>query len=245
MGPEHPLFVSPAERAAYFTLAAKRLGFAPEVVEKDFWLCVVFAAMRASEGDLRWVFKGGTSLSKAYSVIDRFSEDIDLTLSREGFPPERDPHAEDVGTKERKRRLAELETWAHQRLRDDVIPALRVTLAGWLPAGDWSLDAAGDNDAEQWLFRYPGAGDDTYLPAYVKLEFGCKGALTPSATRTLRTLVAEGTGDPTVEVEVDVPVLALERTFFEKATAVHAFWHRANPEERREPKALGNRLARH
>lgn len=241
----HPLLESAEERATYFALAGERLGFAPEVVEKDFWVCVVLAAMRASQAELRWVFKGGTSLSKAYQVIDRFSEDVDLTLSREGFPPERDPHAEHVGTKERKRRMLDLEAWAHQRLRDQVIPSLRATLGGWISAGGWSLDAAGGEDPEQWLFRYPGAGQDAYMPGHVKLEFGCKGALTPSATRTLRTLVAEGAEDASVEVEAEVPVLALERTFFEKATAVHAFWHRANPEPGREPKALGARLARH
>jgi predicted nucleotidyltransferase component of viral defense system len=73
VGSDHPLFQSSDERAAYFALAAARLGYAPEVVEKDFWVCVALAAMRASEGSLRWVFKGGTSLSKAYGVIDRFS----------------------------------------------------------------------------------------------------------------------------------------------------------------------------
>lgn len=245
LGPHHRLFASSEARAAWFGEAATRLGHTSEVVEKDFWVCVVLAAVRAAGGDVGWVFKGGTSLSKAYGVIDRFSEDIDLTLSRHGFPADRDPHAVGLSGRERKRRLAELEGWALIRLREQVVPAMQATLEDWIPAGDWSLEEADPDQPEQWLFRYPGAGSDAYLRGHVKLEFGCKGALTPAATRTLRTLVAEGTGDPTVDVEVDVPVLALERTFFEKATAVHAFWHRANPEDGREPKALGPRLARH
>ena len=70
-----------AERRLYVEQAAIRRGFSPVIMEKDFWVCWLLSILFESEfaGDL--VFKGGTSLSKVFGVIDRFSEDIDLSLS--------------------------------------------------------------------------------------------------------------------------------------------------------------------
>ncbi len=64
-------------------------------MEKDFWVCLVLDALfnRLPEGHPRLLFKGGTSLSKAFGLIKRFSEDIDLVVFRDGlgFEGERDP----------------------------------------------------------------------------------------------------------------------------------------------------------
>lgn len=69
------------ERRLYIEQAAVRRSVSPVVLEKDFWVCWLLAILFESEfaGDL--VFKGGTSLSKVFGVIDRFSEDIDLSVS--------------------------------------------------------------------------------------------------------------------------------------------------------------------
>jgi len=69
------------ERRLYIEQAAIRRGFSPVIMEKDFWVCWLLSILFESEfaGDL--VFKGGTSLSKVFGSIDRFSEDIDLSLS--------------------------------------------------------------------------------------------------------------------------------------------------------------------
>lgn len=69
------------ERRLYFEQAAARLGMAPAIVEKDFWVYWVLRKIFSS--DLlkhHFVFKGGTSLSKVYRLIERFSEDVDLIL---------------------------------------------------------------------------------------------------------------------------------------------------------------------
>lgn len=72
-----------AERRDLFTETAARKGFSPIIPEKDFWVCWVLKELFDLLGEHpRIVFKGGTSLSKAFRVINRFSEDVDLTISR-------------------------------------------------------------------------------------------------------------------------------------------------------------------
>ena len=91
-----------------FEAAASRLDTLPSYVEKDFWVCFVLDVFynRLPVGHPRLLFKGGTSLSKAFGLIRRFSEDIDLVVFRDdlGFKGDRDPTA--AGHLSNKRRNA-------------------------------------------------------------------------------------------------------------------------------------------
>jgi hypothetical protein len=69
------------ERQLYFEQAAARQGLSAVVLEKDFWVCWLLGVLFRSEFHESLVFKGGTSLSKVFRVIDRFSEDIDRSVS--------------------------------------------------------------------------------------------------------------------------------------------------------------------
>ncbi len=71
------------ERRLYIDQAAFRRNVSPVVLEKDFWVCWLLGLLFGSEFAGSLVFKGGTSLSKVFGVIERFSEDIDLSLSPE------------------------------------------------------------------------------------------------------------------------------------------------------------------
>src|SRR5947209_18356118 len=71
------------ERRLYIEQAAARRNVSPVVLEKDFWVCWLLGILFDSEFAGSLVFKGGTSLSKVFGVIDRFSEDIDLSVSPE------------------------------------------------------------------------------------------------------------------------------------------------------------------
>jgi predicted nucleotidyltransferase component of viral defense system len=96
-----------AERAAFFRECAARRGISsPVIIEKDFWVCWALGLLFGLEAPPRLLFKGGTSLSKGYALIDRFSEDVDLALDRAdlGFVGDRDP-AKISGTKARQRAL--------------------------------------------------------------------------------------------------------------------------------------------
>ena len=85
------------DRRDVFTAASRRLGTAPDYVEKDFWVCLVLNLLfnALPEGHPKLLFKGGTSLSKAFGLIRRFSEDIDVVVHRDalGFAGDRDPKA--------------------------------------------------------------------------------------------------------------------------------------------------------
>ena len=74
--------LSVGERAAFVREAAARLDVLPEIVEKDFWVCWMLQRIfRSSPAGEHLVFKGGTSLSKVFGAIKRFSEDIDLSIA--------------------------------------------------------------------------------------------------------------------------------------------------------------------
>lgn len=75
------------DRRDVFEAAADRLDTLASYVEKDFWVCLVLDALynRLPEGHPQLLFKGGTALSKAFGLIQRFSEDIDLVVYREGL----------------------------------------------------------------------------------------------------------------------------------------------------------------
>src|ERR1700676_2509144 len=75
------LELPPDERRLYIEQAAVRRNVSAVVLEKDFWVCWLLGLLFDSEFAGSLVFKGGTSLSKVFGVIERFSEDIDLSLS--------------------------------------------------------------------------------------------------------------------------------------------------------------------
>ena len=101
----------PSARAELFSETAARLGVADAIVEKDFWVCWALKQLfsnKAFEG--RILFKGGTSLSKIYHAINRFSEDIDLAVDYValGFTGEKDPRQENISNTKRNAILGEM-----------------------------------------------------------------------------------------------------------------------------------------
>ena len=101
-----------ADRAAILQETAARMGVdSPAIVEKDFWVCWTLGQIFTADSLPGPLFKGGTSLSKVYGIIARFSEDVDIVLDRHalGFEGDKDP-INISGTNQRKRHLEELAT---------------------------------------------------------------------------------------------------------------------------------------
>jgi predicted nucleotidyltransferase component of viral defense system len=93
------------DRKDVFEAAAARLGTNAQSIEKDLWVCrVIDVLFKGLNSRPKLYFKGGTSLSKGYGLIKRFSEDIDIVVSRGGLgiPAEDDPLNKDLTTKKRK-----------------------------------------------------------------------------------------------------------------------------------------------
>ena len=218
------------ERTEIFTETSNKVDVSPEIIEKDFWVCWTLKQLfEITEISPHLTFKGGTSLSKVYKLIERFSEDIDLTLSKEflGFDTS---DITTVSGNERRRRLEKLEQKTEEKVKDEILPLLNKYFANLLPAQDveqWSLNIDNDKDGQQTIFfKYPTALNYSlpfaYIQPHIKLEFGAKGDNSPQAESTVTSYVAEQFPDYFKNANAVVSVLKAERTFWEKATILHA-----------------------
>ena len=137
-----------SDRRDAFRVTAARLGIGAALLEKDFWVCWALRRLYEMRGPAEGVlFKGGTSLSKVYKAIERFSEDIDLSLDRAalGFGGAADPGAAS-SRKQRQRRLEELSEACRAAIKDRMMPALAVSFDKALGNDrDWKLELAADD----------------------------------------------------------------------------------------------------
>lgn len=235
-----------AERRTFITEAAARRDLTPLIIEKDFWVCWTLRRLARSDalaGHL--TFKGGTSLSKAYGIIRRFSEDIDLTIRRSAPLVEAvaSPMEDGISGNERQRRTKALKAAAQSFVEKVAMPALAGTVEAALGTADgWSIERdPEDKDGQTLLFNYPrtsgygnnyggayagDAGTD-YIKPRIKLEFGARGEPDPHEPRAIRPYLAEEFPDALPDAETRVDTLSVERTFWEKATILHALHHNA------------------
>lgn len=243
--------LSNQDRADLFAVAAEQRGLSQAVIEKDFWVCwMLRRVFSLSHPPAEILFKGGTSLSKAYGAIDRFSEDIDLVLDREGlgFTGERDPTTA-PSRKKRQQLIKDLMAASRDAVVQDILPGLESAVAAALETAPgpstWQLLLADDDAADQTiLFVYPDASPSrTEMPAYirpeVRLEFGARGDHWPAEEKTIQPYAAEEVPSAFVAPTVEVQVLTAERTFWEKATILHMLAHQDTA------KPLGARQSRH
>lgn len=240
-----PFFtLSRPDRVELFSAAAEKLRIAQHMVEKDAWVCWTLDRLfELPDARDHFIFKGGTSLSKVWKVIHRFSEDIDVSLSREwlGFVGERDPESA-PSRKQRTKLLDDLSATCAAKLREEVLPALRQRFTTVLGPSAWSLDLAAD-DPQTLLFAYPTAFNEIpgagYVRPVVKIECGARSDRWPVAEQSLAPYLAEAFPEAFPNGTFHVPVLDAERTFWEKATILHAEAHRP------EDKATPDRFSRH
>jgi hypothetical protein len=216
------------ERRALFTTTASRLGTTPLVAEKDFWVVWTLSRLFARiEDPPRMIFKGGTSLSKAYSAIQRFSEDIDLSIDPEVFGASPSGVLDAKSNSARGRANDALRQQGREYILDHLLPQLAADFETVLgpPSSAWSLEADPDS-MDALVFRYPSETEaNAYNPQRVLLEFGVRSELWPYEVRPVRAFAADVVSGTSGVRDVDVPVLAAERTFWEKATLLHAVHH--------------------
>ncbi len=230
-----------ADRAAVFQVAAAERGLPPRYVEKDFWVCWLLRRLFAPALVEGMVFKGGTSLSKVWEAINRFSEDIDLTLPRTGVPgPDQIEITDTQGITERKRLKERLNAAVTDWCAGPGIATVHARIKASLGTiSGWTLRSA----AEAMEFEYPkGLSSEEYSGVYVRpivlLEFGATMPTQPAEDHVIRPYAARAGEYQMSSAEVEVHVLAPERTFWEKVTLVHA------ENNRPEPK-VGARVSRH
>lgn len=240
-----------SDRADLFAAAARQRGLTSAIIEKDFWVCwTLKRVFTLPDPPAELLFKGGTSLSKVFGVIERFSEDVDLSFDRAGlgFGGASDPLNATTG-KRRKHGLEALNETCQRVIRERFLPQLVAALADALgepPSATWGLELAEDDpDAQTFLFRYPAsnrsppADEPAYIRPVVRLEVGARSDHWPAVEATVTSYAAADFPDVFKKAECRVHVLAAERTFWEKATVLH-MWHHA-PED----KKFRDRQSRH
>ena len=226
-----------------FTIAGERRGLLPLLTKKDFWVCWTLERLFAlTEFRENLLFKGGTSLSKVYGLIQRFSEDIDLSLSRTALGADLADPEQAVSNTQRKQLSAALVLTFHDTVTHRLLPALQTGITQGLAnggSGDWTL-TQDSLDPGTLHFAYPRAagGELAYIRPEVKIELGGRNDDWPSEDRTVTAYVAEELPQILLAA-IPLRVLAARRTFWEKATILHAEYYRPSD------KATGERLSRH
>lgn len=236
------------DRKGIFDKAATRLRGEASYMEKDFWVCLVLDALyhRLPDGHPRLLFRGGTSLSKAFGLIQRFSEDVDLTVYRGdlGFADQRDPTVADISNTKRKALFEELRAACSAYVLGGLKEALTECLDEIAPGCQVVADE-NDGTEQTLLIRYPSLypeSEDRYVSPQVKLEGGARSALAPSRPRSVAPYIADDL--PEHELQVDgIDTIVPERTFLDKLLVLHGL-HCGYREKDRLPQA-NSRVSRH
>jgi hypothetical protein len=204
-----------------FEEAAKRVGLPNAAsVEKDWWVVRTLGLVFQSTIAPHTVFKGGTSLSKAWNVIDRFSEDIDLALDRRflGFNRE----DKDMNNSQ----VSKLRKHSFKYISEELFPEMQ---HGFKEAGFTDVELRmgevrnTDDDPLTIEVYYPSVTEGIeYIQPRVLIEIGSRSLIEPQTDRSFKSLVGEQfAGRPFADTDITIPTVIPERTFLEKVFLLH------------------------
>jgi hypothetical protein len=218
--PESYFSLSKDDQIALLETAASDLGRPPDLLEKDIWVVWALNALFDSSLGESLVFKGGTSLSKAYNAIDRFSEDVDVTYDIRKIIPELVDGADQALPPNRSQAgkwSAAIEKLLPEWLDTAVIPIIQAKIK------NDGLSAKLRRVKDKLYLDYDAVqkGSDYVEPA-VLLEFGARSTGEPAELRDV-TCDLEGWNQDISLPKARPRVMKAERTFWEKATAIHAY----------------------
>lgn len=208
------------DRKALFHNTAAKMGMTDAIIEKDFWVCYMLDYLfHRCAWKEHIAFKGGTSLSKSYGLIERFSEDIDLildwrVLGYSIYEPweERSNTKQDAFNKE-----AGAKTEAF--LRNEFMPSITADLQKELPSPVQCYIE--EDDPQTVVFAYDRSFDDFSILPVIRLEIGALAAWTPAALKPIKPYAALHYARLFKEPTTDILTVLPERTFWEKVTILH------------------------
>lgn len=212
--------LSRADQRDALLVASARSGRRAHLLEKDVWVVWVLRTLFDSEFARHLVFKGGTSLSKAYHAIERFSEDVDLTYDIRALAPDLVAGSDDAipDTRSQQDRWTDV---IRQRLPEWIDRTVSPLLSSQLAEQRIDAHVSTKGDVAELGYESLIAGTGYVRPA-VLLEFGARSTGEPHETRSIRCDAAahlSGVDFP----EAAPQVMRAERTLWEKATAMHVF----------------------
>ena len=216
-----------AEREILFGNTAEKMGMAEAVIEKDFWVCWTLDYLFH---DAPWkdhlAFKGGTSLSKCFDLIHRFSEDIDLILDWRLVGCGKDePWAERSKNQQDKFDKA-VNARTETFIAEEFTPKLEGDFHKLLKDGfQISIDAA---DPQTVCFAYPRLFSEGAILPIIRLEIGALAAWTPTQEAAITPFAAEQYPQVFQQPGTSLRTVSPERTFWEKVTILHKEAFRTN-----------------
>lgn len=214
---------------------ARIMNVQPGIVEKDVWVSAVLERLFGSEPyTSQLVFKGGTSLSKVYNVIERFSEDIDLIMNWEllGYnTSEIDPWDENRSKTQQDRLNKEMNAAAAEYISRDFVSWLQGELTDMTES---SVPVNVRYEAPQRVeVQYDPAFPMAYVREHVLLEIGPLASWVPNELASITPYVSKHFPEAVGTMEIPVRATSLERAFWEKATILHQqVYHTGEPQRR-------------
>ncbi len=220
------------ERKKLFIEVADRTDIEDFIIEKDFWVSWILGKIFSDNGLSELLcFKGGTSLSKAFGLIDRFSEDIDLILAQKAILQKDEALEKNSKSKQEKFNdeiEARAEKYISTKLKDKISAVL----------GNVCKVEADKNDGHILLITFPRVFDYTYIQPEIKLEVGPLALWNPNEKHQITSFVSDSLPELKLENPL-VPTIKPERTFWEKITILHHEHYRP------ESNPLQSRYSRH
>ena len=219
--------LSSDERNLYCRQAGERMEIPlpAAVIEKDFWVCWTLNLLNEIpelKGNI--TFKGGTSLSKAWGLIERFSEDIDIAINRKVFGQEPPHGAENaISNTQRKSRLEELEDKSANFIKEVLLQILHEKIAVHLSPADFTLRLIEKGNEVNIEFEYPGTLKNELggLLPVVLIELVPRADEIPNEERKITPIIYEVFEDLLGEGSFNISTLTPERTFLEKLLFIH------------------------
>jgi len=237
---------SPEDQKDVLQAAADRMHVTPSLIEKDFWVSFIlnflFNRIR-SGGNPRLQFKGGTSLSKGYSLINRFSEDIDITINRAdlGIVKEKEP-LEDLSKNQRKKMIRGVKETCSAYVENELSSLLVAEIKKEFPDLEFEVKryvSKGGVGEVGLLFNYPVRFSPSgYMPSQVKIEAGARSEFVEGDELLITPYIDEDLADIDLSVE-NVLTVPPENTLWDKIYILHEIFHKKEPP--RDP----NLLSRH
>lgn len=231
------------ERLDVLEITSAKTHLPQLAVEKDWWVTMVLKALSATQHFELMSFKGGTSLSKGWNLINRFSEDIDIAMRREG----KFSIASTSGNQLAKVRRA-ARHYIVRELPEELTEALNE-----MGIVDFSVEpelTRTDNDGNTTELRattHPSTifvryksilpEESEYIEPKVKIEISCLSMDEPVEVKTLRSLMADVLKEEE-DVEVRFPTVVPTRTFLEKIFLLHEEFQKENPRSKRMSRHL-------
>lgn len=215
------------DRADALIVAAQERGMHPAIVEKDFWVCwtldYLFGESAYKDS---FAFKGGTSLSKGFNLIERFSEDIDLIFDWRLLGYGLDEPWEKRSNTKQDAFVRQINEDAASFLREKLMPEMQAYLdEQHIANASLRID---EGDPQTLRFFYPQSFSDDSILQEIRLETGALAAWTPTTVARIRPYIAEEFPDAFARPEASVLTVSPERTFWEKATILHKEAFRTN-----------------